>query len=242
MKRLFQFLVVCLLPLQSFTENKPLPASEAPEIKTYKKGKLLFRDKFNRRLNNWVLEYRRSSASEIRIRNRKLVIDVNGGATVWLNKKLSGDIMITYKRKVVMEQGKNDRLSDLNMFWMATDPRNEQLFTRSGNFTEYDSLSLYYAGIGGNRNTTTRFRKYSGAGERNLFRDLTNKAHLLEANKWYHIKIIVFQGHTRLLVDDQLFFSFEDPKPLTEGYFGFRTTESRQVIDDFRVHALKAVK
>ena len=120
---------------------------------------------------------------------------------------------------------------------MTTSPRN-----RSGNFIEYDSLSLYYAGIGGNRNTTTRFRKYSGGGERNLFRDLTNKAHLLEANKWYHIKIIVFQGHTRLLVNDELFFSFEDPKPLIEGYFGFRTTESRQVIDDFRVYALKAVK
>ena len=209
MKRLFQFFIACLLPLQSFTENKMSPEDEPPGIKTYRKGKLLFREKFNRRLNNWVLEYKRSNASEITVRNRKLVIDVNGGATVWFNKKLSGDIMISYKRKVVMEQGRNDRLSDLNMFWMATDPRSGQLFTRSGNFTEYDSLSLYYAGIGGNRNTTTRFRKYSGAGERNLFRDLTNKAHLLEANKWYNIKIIVFQGHTRLLVDDELFFSFE---------------------------------
>ena len=169
-------------------------------------------------------------------------MDVDGGATVWFNRKLAGDIMITYKRKVVMQQGRNDRLADLNMFWMATDPLNDRLFTRSGTFTEYDSLSLYYAGIGGDRNTTTRFRKYPGAGQRNLFRDLTNKAHLLEANKWYKIKIIVFQGHTRLLVDDQLFFSFEDPKPLKEGYFGFRTTGSRQVIDDFRVYALKAVK
>ena len=218
-----------------------MSAANPPGKKSYRTGKLLYKDKLNRRLNNWVLEFKRSDAADISIKNRKLVIDVNGGATVWFNRKLSGDIMITYKRKVMLQQGRNDRLSDLNMFWMATDPRNDQLFTRSGTFTEYDSLSLYYAGIGGNRNTTTRFRKYSG-GERNLFRDLTNKAHLLEANKWYDIKIIVFQGHTRVIVDNELFFSFEDPKPLTEGYFGFRTTESRQVIDDFRVYALKPVK
>ena len=242
MKKLFPVIIICLLPLLSFTESASTPAGYQAARKSYRPGKLLYKENFSRRLNNWILEYRRSDASDITIKNRKLVIDVDGGATVWFSRKLAGDIMITYKRKVVMQQGRNDRLSDLNMFWMATDPRNDQLFTRSGTFTEYDSLSLYYAGIGGNRNTTTRFRKYSGAGERNLFRDLTNKAHLLEANKWYKIKIIVFQGHTRILVNNQLFFSFDDPKPLKEGYFGFRTTESRQVIDDFRVYALKAVK
>ena len=31
---------------------------------------------------------------------------------------------------------------------------------------------------------------------------------------------------------------FQDKEPLWEGYFGFRTTKSRQVIDDFRIYAL----
>jgi rhamnogalacturonan endolyase len=238
MKTHIYLLIICTLPVLGFS----IHVSETPprEKSSYKRGKLLFKDNFNRRLNNWVSEYKKSDVSEIKVKNRKLLIDVDGGATVWYKRKLSGDIMITYKRRVLVQQGRNDRLSDLNQFWMATDPRNPNLFTRNGTFTAYDSLSLYYAGLGGNSNTTTRFRKYSGIGERKLYRDLTNKAHLLEANKWYQIRIIVFQGLTRFYVDDQLFFSFEDPQPLKEGYFGFRTTESRQEIDDFKVYALKS--
>ena len=102
------------------------------------------------------------------LKNGKLIINVDHGATVWFNKKLSGNILIEYHRKVIMNNGHNDRLSDLNQFWMATDPRQENVFTRSGTFTEYDSLRLYYAGIGGNTNSTTRFRKYTGTGERKL--------------------------------------------------------------------------
>jgi hypothetical protein len=238
MKTFLQFVFICFLPVVSYTNNTG--ETPAPDKSLYKRGKLLYKDNFNRRLNNWVSEYKKSPASEIKIKNSKLLIDVDGGATVWFNRKLSSDIMITYKRKVLMQRGRNDRLSDLNQFWMATDPKNPNLFTRNGTFTAYDSLSLYYAGVGGNSNTTTRFRKYSGIGERKLYRDLTNKAHLLEANKWYKIRIIVFQGLTRFYVDDELFFSFEDPEPLKEGYFGFRTTESRQEIDDFKVYTLKA--
>src|SRR5688500_5234948 len=122
MKKLFQSAVICLLSLLSFTESTSTPAGFPAARKSYRPGKLLYKENFNRRLNNWVLEYRRSNASDINIKNRKLVIDVDGGATVWFNRKLAGDIMITYKRKVVMQQGRNDRLSDLNMFWMATDP------------------------------------------------------------------------------------------------------------------------
>ena len=33
---------------------------------------------------------------------------------------------------------------------------------RSGAFAEYNDLLTYYVGLGGNRNTTTRFRRYIG--------------------------------------------------------------------------------
>ena len=33
---------------------------------------------------------------------------------------------------------------------------------RSGTFAEYNDLLTYYVGLGGNRNTTTRFRRYIG--------------------------------------------------------------------------------
>ena len=138
-----------------------------------------------------------------------------------------------------MANGKNDRLSDLNQFWMASDPRNNNLFTRNGIFEAYDSLKLYYVGMGGNTNSTTRFRKYEGDGNRTLLGEHTDAPHLLAANKEYFIQITIINGETRFFVDGQEYFHFKDPNPLTEGYFGFRTVQSRQLIDDFKIYAIK---
>jgi hypothetical protein len=214
-------------------------AQPAMHASNYKKGKLLFKDDFNKDLRHWVVETPPSPNAKVGITNNELVIDVNAGATVWLKKKLRGNIMIEYKRKVIIDSGKNDRLSDLNQFWMATDPENKNLFIRNGVFKEYDSLLLYYVGFGGNTNKTTRFRKYDGSGERVLYNDLTDKAHLLQPNKTYTIRITVYNGVTKFFVDGNEFFSFTDEQPLTEGYFGFRTTQSRQSVDDFTVYRLR---
>ncbi|MBD0276822.1 MAG: DUF6250 domain-containing protein [Bacteroidota bacterium] len=212
---------------------------EAANLPPYKKGRLLYKDDFDSGLKNWITEIPASQHSSVTAKKGKLVIDVDGGATVWFNKKLSGNILIEYKRKVLVKGGRNDRLSDLNQFWMATDPRNKNLFTRKGVFSEYDSLLLYYVGMGGNSNTTTRFRKYTGNGERVLYGDLTDKEHLLRSNKEYRIKTVVYKGFVQFFVNDKSFFLFRDPAPLQEGYFGFRTTESRHEIDDFRVYQLE---
>ena len=205
----------------------------------YQNGNLIFKEDFDTNLKNWIAEFSPSTTSTVAIKNGKLVIDVPGGATVWLNKKLSGNLLIEYKRKVILDNGPNDRLSDLNQFWMATDPKNKNLFTRTGVFAQYDSLLLYYVGFGGNTNSTTRFRKYNGKGDRVLLTDLTDKPHLLEPNREYSIKITVYNGLTKFFVDEVEYFSFQDKEPLREGYFGFRTTKSRQVINDFRIYTLK---
>jgi hypothetical protein len=205
----------------------------------YKKDELLYWDNFDQGMDNWVVETPESPYSKVETENGKLVVDVDHGATVWFNKKLSGNILIEYHRKVIMNEGHNDRLSDLNQFWMAADPRQENVFTRSGTFKEYDSLRLYYAGIGGNTNSTTRFRKYQGSGERTLLFDLQDKKHLLEPNKTYLIQIVIYNGTTKVYVDGEQYFSFTDDEPLTEGYFGFRTVKSHQEMYDFKVYKLK---
>ena len=213
--------------------------SDTISVDQYKKGELLYQDNFNKSIKNWVVETPESPFSNVRTENGKLIIDVDHGATVWFNKKLSGNIMIQYNRKVVMNHGHNDRLSDLNQFWMATDPRQENVFTRNGKFSEYDSLLLYYAGIGGNSNSTTRFRKYLGNGDRKLYSDLQDKQHLLQPNKTYLIQIVVYNGTTKVFVDGEQYFSFTDNEPLTEGYFGLRTVKSHQEINNFKVYRLK---
>ena len=205
----------------------------------FEKDSLIFQDSFDSTLDNWIIEVDSAPGVMIGIRNQKLVIDVDRGATVWFNQKLSGDLLFEYKRKVIMDNGPNDRLSDMNQFWMAGDPRNPNLFTRKGAFGEYDSLRMYYAGIGGNYNKTTRFRKYDGNGGRFLYHDLTDTSHLLKPNHTYRIEVVVYRNTTRVFVDNEEFFSFTDQDPIQSGYFGIRTTWSRHEIDDFKVYRLK---
>lgn len=213
--------------------------NKATQRFSYKKDSLIYENDFENTLSDFIVETKLSKTAAVKIENGKLIIDVDCGASVWLNKKLSGNYVIEYSRKVIMENGKNDRLSDLNQFWMANDPKNHNLFTREGNFKEYDSLQLYYFGIGGNRNTTTRFRKYLGTGNRELIYDFNEDRFLLQPNNTYKIRTVVYNGTTQVFMDGKEYFSYQDRRPLKKGYFGFRTTESRQEIDDLKIYRLK---
>ena len=205
----------------------------------YNRGELLYQDDFDKGMKNWIAEVADAPKSKVHIKDKKLVINVGDGATVWFKEKLAGNILIEYTRKVLVSDGPNDRLSDLNQFWMASDPQNKNLFTRGGVFAEYHPLQLYYAGIGGNYNGTTRFRKYQGDGERTLIYDYQDEAHLLQPNKAYKIQIVVYKGTTKVFVDGKQYFSYSDRHPLKDGFFGFRTVNSHQEIDDFRVYRLE---
>jgi rhamnogalacturonan endolyase len=212
-------------------------AAASSECRFGERGALVYQDDFEQPLNGYRLEYAQKPGNLIANRDGRLLIDVDSGATVWLDKELSGNLSITYTRRVVVDGGKNDRLSDLNHFWMARDPANPNLFTRSGTFEEYDKLNLYYAGIGGNGNTSTRLRRY-GAGQRVLLGEHLDPVHLLAPNRDYQVEIAVFEGCTRVRVDGKDYFSYRDPQPYTRGYFGFRTTWSRQTIDNLTIHRL----
>jgi len=112
-------------------------------------------------INNWIVEKNKADSEQVFIAHNKLIIDTYGGATVWFRQALKGNILIRFKRKVVMDSCSNCRLSDLNQFFMATEANSSLTFNRKGGFTEYDSLNMYYVGMGGNYNSTTRFRKYN---------------------------------------------------------------------------------
>jgi hypothetical protein len=203
-------------------------------------GKLLYSDDFDKLLNSkdWIAEMEPAPNSAVYTQNGGLVLNTRKGVTVWFNKLLKGDIEIDFDRTVLVDTGRNDRLSDLNQFWGASDPHNANLFTRSGKLEDYDALSLYYIGMGGNTNKTTRFRKYLGDGTKPLIQEYIDAAHLLVANKTYHIKIVVAKGVTSYWVDGQCYFTYTDAKLLQDGYFGFRSTWSRQVVRNFRIYRL----
>lgn len=200
----------------------------------------LFTDTFAN-LDQWVVE--QMPGGKVTTRDGALVISDKGGCTVWFRPKLTAPVSISYDA-VVRSTG---RVSDLNCFWMATDPVDRgDLFHakhgRTGAFATYDRLELYYVGYGGNTNTTTRFRRYTPDGARPLLpeHDLRDAEHLLKADHVYHIELIARDGEAKYIRDGETIFSFRDPAPLREGWFGFRTVNSEIEIRNFTVVRLSA--
>jgi hypothetical protein len=199
-------------------------------------------DDFHTDAGRWVVE--QMPGGRVTIGQAVLTIDDADGCTVWWRKKLTVPVVISYEATVVAESGPHDRVSDLNCFWMATDPRTPgDLFAdghgRTGKFADYDALRTYYVGQGGNENTTTRFRRYAGGGDKPLLPgyDRREPAVLLKGNQPYRITLMALaDGTVRYYRDGELIFEFKDPAPLKEGWFGFRTVHSRLRIRDFHVN------
>ena len=172
----------------------------------------------------------------------ELVIKDTGGCTAWWSERLVAPVEISYDATVVIAGGKTDRLSDLNCFWMAQDPRSAAApfaagQTRTGKFPDYDSLLTYYVGYGGNNNATTRFRRYDGTAARPLLpeHDLSEKKFLLEPNRTYRIRLVARDGRAEFYRDGELIFSFTDPSPLTAGWFAIRTVRSHLVVKNLKI-------
>ena len=201
-------------------------------------GATVYQDDFQRfDPQAWAVEAEAGDAGKAaQAVSRALVLDASRGLTVWLRRQLIGHYEISFTRTVLAEGQAHERLSDLNFFWEAQlaggdapDP-----FRRSGKLEEYDTVPMFYAGIGGNANTTSRFRYYDGSGDRKLLQEYLAPEYLLKSNHPYRIRIVVDAKGTRLYVDDRAVFSATGPVA-GGGYFGFRTTQSRQKIENFEV-------
>lgn len=213
---------------------------DAPDPR-YQVGELLYANDFDAGLDDFQLEL--EQGGDVRAVDGALMIDMPAGCSVWLKRKFEGPILIEYDATFITRDGPNDRLSDLNLFWMAADARGTDFLSvpRSGKFADYNQLRCYYAGIGGNANTTTRFRRYIGDVElRPLLpeHDLTHPATLLEPGRTYHIRAVACGSLIQLFRDDQKLFELIDPEPYTSGYFAFRTVSSHQRIERLRVRRL----
>ena len=205
-------------------------------------GALVASDDFTRGTGSWKAELEKGGT--VSAKDGVLRIDVPGGSSVWFKEPFSGPVLITYEATAIARGGPNDRVSDLNCFWMATDPRANGNFLqvpRSGAFADYDQLRCYYVGLGGNSNTTTRFRRYIGkAGNRPLLpeHDLGGADVLLKPNAAQRIVLIAAGPHVAYYRDGIRLFGYEDPEPYIRGWFAFRTVTSHFEIRDFRVYEL----
>jgi Domain of unknown function (DUF6250) len=225
-----------------------LYAAEPPNA-PFSLGKRLFSDDFQSgpailsagKNARWIAELEKPG--KVDARGGLLSIDVPAGCTVWFRPELQSPVMIQYEARMVKASGPNDRVSDLNAFWMATDSRSADLFAvpRSGKFADYNQLRTYYAGQGGNTNTTTRFRRYIGdAIDRPILpeNDLRSPDVLLEPNVWQTVQLVAMGNRIQYYRDGRLIFDFTDPAPYTHGRFGFRTTTSHVELRNFAVYQI----
>ena len=207
----------------------------------YTLGPLLYEDHFADP-NLWVIE-QMPGGSAVFLDNRLDVRDT-AGATIWLRRRLSSPVMIEYEVTV----NGDERVSDMNCFWMATDASGSSPLgsdqaarpKRSGKFSDYNSLKLYYVGCGGHNNTKTRFRRYDGTGDKPLKEehDLSDQKYLLEPDKPYKIQLVAFGNRIQYFRDGVCFYDVIDTEPLLSGWFAFRVFKSHQTMKNFRVYTL----
>lgn len=201
----------------------------------FQDAKLLYSDDFTHGLSRWRVELEKPGRVEAK--DGILMLDVPAGCTVWFRPELKGPVRIEYEAVMIQRGGANDRVSDLNCFWMATNVRR-----RGGRFAEYNDLRAYYVGQGGNWNKTTRFRRYIGDKEaRPLLpeHDLSSPDVLLQPNESRKVELVAFGGHIQYINNGRVIFDFHDPQPYTRGRFGFRTTYSHVELRHFRVYRIE---
>ena len=196
-------------------------------------------------LDHWSVEAESPETSVTTLPDSTIDIVAPKGLTLWYNERMEGNTIIEYDARIVVEDNNSEpwnRLSDLNCFWMASDTHKERhnplegIHERQGIFVRQYALSLYYMGFGGNHNTTTRFRRYTGD-ERGVNNAEYRPAILVEytdsAHHWYHIRLEQIDGFVRYTIDGDTLVEYQDTTPLTRGYFGFRTTLSHAQIRRF---------
>ncbi len=205
------------------------------------RGHLQFEDRFENGLSQWVIELEQPGT--VAASDGALEIDVPAGATLWFKHELHAPVAIAFEATAIAAAGPNDRVSDINAFWMARNRDETVPFSRqrSGAFAEYNDLVTYYVGLGGNWNTTTRFRRYIGDPDsRPLLpqHDLSSPEALLEPNHKQVITLIADGSRIEYWRDGVRLLHYDDPAPYTRGWFAIRTTRSHLRIERLRIYEI----
>jgi len=232
-----------------FANTTTAPAQTQPSTSLdprFSIGPLEYSDDFKSDSGQWITELEKGGS--VTFGQGRMDINVPAGASVWFKPMLTGPVLIQYEATVIKAGGPNDRVSDLNCFWIARDSRDPaDIFAikRSGKFADYNPLLTYYVGLGGNGNTTTRFRRYIGDPiQRPLLAkfDLRDKDDMITANAPQLIQLVACGRIIQYYRDGKRIFDFDDDQAYTSGWFAFRTTRNHMEVRGFKVFSLVTPK
>ncbi|MFC7337582.1 DUF6250 domain-containing protein [Haloferula chungangensis] len=185
-------------------------------------GQLIGEDQFHQ-LDQWVVQIEDKKGAptpRVEVRNRSLDCYVPArGCTIWLKKKLKTRVTISYDVLCPTPKEKINGLrpTDINNFWMASDPvdADKGLFDPKrydGGFGSYDKMLGYYASTGGGKNSTTRMRRYPRTveGEAAAHLALTDKDgqkdFLIKPDQRMSVQLVAFDDLIQYIVDGRLVY------------------------------------
>ncbi|BDS07560.1 hypothetical protein NT6N_26000 [Oceaniferula spumae] len=220
MKSLTRVITLCsfiFLSVTTMTAAQPVVAGKG--VGLFKVGPLIAQDNF-KNLDQWVVQVQpnpNAPAAKVIAKDRSLDCYLPGrGATIWFKKKLKTRVTISYDVLCPSsaQDNKNLQPTDINNFWMASDP-DEKLFDTNqftGEFSSYDPIHGYYASTGGGKNTTTRMRRYPRVldGKPADHPALTSRDgspdYLIKPDQRMHIQLVAYDDVIQYIVDGKLVY------------------------------------
>jgi hypothetical protein len=151
-------------------------------------------------------------------------------SSVFCRKQFKGDILVEFDARSIHPG--SHRNFNFFIHTAMTDGRDlyETRKERTGDYPEYHVMNNYLftflpdkaevAGKGEIELARWRFRRDPGF---QLMKEV--RFGVIEQNRWYHFKYLVQDGRvaSSVSLDPEQMYEWTDPKPLNEGYVGFRT-------------------
>lgn len=208
-------------------------------------------DDFQHGLAAWRIEAQQPAQTEVSAEGGVLRWATPAGLSLWWRRPLRSPWRVRFTATALPAPpsagAQAGRVSDLNLFWHATEPDGREPTPRSGAFASYDSLQLDYLGFGANSNRSTRLRHYPGDGRRLIVDGWADPpdaeaadrqgpmtpATRLQAGEPLAVELQSAAGRTQVRVRSVLLF--DQPTPLQQGWFALRSTASRFEIRDFHI-------
>jgi len=188
----------------------------------------IYQDGFARLRPIWIIE----GQAKVEAAGGKLCVDATGEgdarySTLWLNRKLRGDVLIEYTAYCPAQESP---AANLNQFLMAHEAHGADVVStkHSGAYKEYHALPLYIITF---TEKWSRLRRCPG------FECVSERMDRCSVNdKKYRIKILKTGDRIRFFVNGDKYHDWTDPEGShTSGKFGFRTWNTRVEWDSLRI-------